>query len=78
MLADISNSPIHIQPEWYFLHLYAILRSIPNKVGGLLAFVLALLVIPLLIIVSNVQPIKQSIGYYGAAFVFLFINILLL
>nr|QOX09671.1 cytochrome b [Harpovoluta charcoti] len=27
-------TPIHIQPEWYFLFAYAILRSIPNKLGG--------------------------------------------
>jgi len=40
--SDLSNSPLHIQPEWYFLHLYAILRSIPNKLGGLLGFFLAL------------------------------------
>nr|YP_001023672.1 cytochrome b [Hexamermis agrotis]ABM79873.1 cytochrome b [Hexamermis agrotis] len=36
-------SPIHIQPEWYFLQYYAILRAIPNKLGGVLFFVLALL-----------------------------------
>jgi ubiquinol-cytochrome c reductase cytochrome b subunit len=27
-------TPVHIQPEWYFLFAYAILRSIPNKLGG--------------------------------------------
>ena len=26
-------TPVHIQPEWYFLPMYAILRSIPNKLG---------------------------------------------
>ena len=30
-------TPEHIQPEWYFLFAYAILRSIPNKLGGVLA-----------------------------------------
>lgn len=42
-------TPIHIQPEWYFLFAYAILRSIPNKLGGVLALagsVLILFVIP--------------------------------
>jgi ubiquinol-cytochrome c reductase cytochrome b subunit len=29
-------TPTHIQPEWYFLFAYAILRSIPNKLGGVL------------------------------------------
>jgi len=32
-------TPVHIQPEWYFLFAYAILRSIPNKLGGAIALV---------------------------------------
>nr|AUJ22878.1 cytochrome b [Apocephalus antennatus] len=43
-------TPVHIQPEWYFLFAYAILRSIPNKLGGVLALVLSiaiLLILPL-------------------------------
>jgi len=31
--------PTHIQPGWYFLFAYAILRSIPNKLGGIIALV---------------------------------------
>ena len=38
-------TPIHIQPEWYFLWLYAILRSIPNKLGGVIALAIALVVL---------------------------------
>nr|AAK71835.1 cytochrome b [Enteromius gurneyi] len=44
-------TPPHIKPEWYFLFAYAILRSIPNKLGGVLALllsILVLMVIPLL------------------------------
>nr|YP_010322854.1 cytochrome b [Cornularia pabloi]UKP87542.1 apocytochrome b [Cornularia pabloi] len=41
-------TPVHIQPEWYFLFVYAILRSIPNKLGGVLAMASSLLV-PLLL-----------------------------
>nr|AFN06959.1 cytochrome b [Garra bicornuta] len=44
-------TPPHIKPEWYFLFAYAILRSIPNKLGGvlaLLASILVLLAVPLL------------------------------
>lgn len=38
--ANLISRPVHIQPEWYFLFLYAILRAVPNKLGGvvLLAF----------------------------------------
>nr|AEP27552.1 cytochrome b [Hylobius abietis] len=35
-------TPIHIQPEWYFLFAYAILRSIPNKLGGVAALVFSI------------------------------------
>ena len=37
--ANPINTPPHIQPEWYFLFAYAILRSIPNKLGGVIALV---------------------------------------
>ncbi len=38
-------TPTHIQPEWYFLFAYAILRSIPNKLGGVLGLVSAVIVL---------------------------------
>lgn len=38
-------TPVHIQPEWYFLFAYAILRSIPNKLGGVIALVVSVLVL---------------------------------
>nr|YP_009442031.1 cytochrome b [Cyclorhipidion bodoanus]AOY40252.1 cytochrome b [Cyclorhipidion bodoanus] len=38
-------TPVHIQPEWYFLFAYAILRSIPNKLGGVLALVLSIAIL---------------------------------
>nr|QLY90277.1 cytochrome b [Pherbellia dubia] len=41
-------TPIHIQPEWYFLFAYAILRSIPNKLGGVIALVLSIAIIAIL------------------------------
>jgi len=44
-----SETPHHIQPEWYFLFAYGILRSVPNKLGGfigLLASVSVLFFLP--------------------------------
>jgi len=38
-------TPTHIQPEWYFLPIYAILRSIPNKLGGVLGLLGSVLVL---------------------------------
>ena len=49
--ADPLKTPPHIVPEWYFLPFYAILRSIPDKLGGVLAIggaLVALLVLPFL------------------------------
>nr|ABO64869.1 cytochrome b [Danionella dracula]BAW88937.1 cytochrome b [Danionella dracula] len=44
-------TPPHIKPEWYFLFAYAILRSIPSKLGGVMALlfsILVLLLVPIL------------------------------
>nr|YP_010534076.1 cytochrome b [Amblyomma latum]UXX50171.1 cytochrome b [Amblyomma latum] len=45
---DMANpmiTPIHIQPEWYFLFAYAILRSIPNKLGGVIALIMSIMIL---------------------------------
>nr|AFQ38092.1 cytochrome b [Catamblyrhynchus diadema] len=46
--ANPLTTPPHIKPEWYFLFAYAILRSIPNKLGGVLALAASILVLFLL------------------------------
>nr|QIV24625.1 cytochrome b [Papunya picta] len=46
-------TPVHIQPEWYFLFAYAILRSIPNKLGGVIALVLSIAILYLLPIINK-------------------------
>lgn len=38
-------TPIHIMPEWYFLFAYTILRTIPNKLGGVLMLVFSIVVL---------------------------------
>nr|AGM52527.1 cytochrome b [Balaenoptera physalus] len=43
--ANPLSTPAHIKPEWYFLFAYAILRSIPNKLGGVLALLLSILIL---------------------------------
>jgi len=51
IIANPISTPAHIVPEWYFLFAYAILRSIPNKLGGvlgLLSSILLLLTLPFL------------------------------
>jgi len=51
-------TPIHIQPEWYFLFAYAILRSIPNKLGGVIALIMSIII--LLIMPFTKTPIKST------------------
>nr|YP_009441732.1 cytochrome b [Anatis ocellata]AOY39277.1 cytochrome b [Anatis ocellata] len=43
--ANPLSTPAHIQPEWYFLFAYAILRSIPNKLGGVIALVMSIAIL---------------------------------
>lgn len=55
-------TPIHIKPEWYFLWLYAILRSIPNKLGGVLALFAALLI--LFVLPFTTTSLKRGLPFY--------------
>jgi len=62
LLANPLVTPVHIKPEWYFLWVYAILRSIPNKLGGVLALFSALLILFILPISANIN--KKSLTFY--------------
>nr|YP_010700930.1 cytochrome b [Ctenodiscus crispatus]WCI21145.1 cytochrome b [Ctenodiscus crispatus] len=61
-------TPIHIQPEWYFLFAYAILRSIPNKLGGVIALIASILILFIIPFThtsmnqaSTFRPISQTL-----------------
>jgi ubiquinol-cytochrome c reductase cytochrome b subunit len=43
--ANPMVTPTHIVPEWYFLPFYAILRSVPNKLGGVVLLLLSIIVL---------------------------------
>nr|WPN89802.1 cytochrome b [Fenusa sp. 1 GYN-2023a] len=55
-------TPPHIKPEWYFLFAYAILRSIPNKLGGVIALVMSILIL-IVLSFSNKMNFK-SMNFY--------------
>uniref|UniRef100_A0AAU8L453 Cytochrome b n=1 Tax=Cyphochilus crataceus TaxID=1453293 RepID=A0AAU8L453_9SCAR len=55
-------TPVHIQPEWYFLFAYAILRSIPNKLGGVIALVLSIAILFIMPFMNNKK--FQSTQFY--------------
>jgi ubiquinol-cytochrome c reductase cytochrome b subunit len=74
--ASPLNSPIHIVPEWYFLFIYAILRAVPNKIGGVLALCGALVCIFLLSQLQ--QEWKTSINTFYKCQFWLFVRIFLM
>nr|AFX67446.1 cytochrome b [Iriatherina werneri] len=59
--ANPLMTPPHIKPEWYFLFAYAILRSIPNKLGGVLALLFSILVLMLVPILHTSK--QQSLTF---------------
>nr|YP_010561813.1 cytochrome b [Ammothea calmani]UYX57761.1 cytochrome b [Ammothea calmani] len=77
--ANSLVTPIHIQPEWYFLFAYAILRSIPNKLGGVMALISSMLILMTLPITMKMK--FQSFKFYPLNKLFMwlfFINIIML
>nr|WMV00464.1 cytochrome b [Rhodopsalta microdora] len=79
MLGDPDNftpanplvTPKHIQPEWYFLFAYAILRSIPNKLGGVIALFMSIFILMFVPFLNNSSfmglnnyPINQILFWY--------------
>lgn len=56
-------TPVHIQPEWYFLFAYAILRSIPNKLGGVIALFISLLVLFTIPLTTGMYKFR-GLSYY--------------
>nr|VFU78625.1 Cytochrome b oxydase [Bragasellus peltatus] len=60
--ANPLSTPLHIQPEWYYLFAYAILRSIPNKLGGVISLVLSIVI--LYIIPLSSKKLFRSDRFY--------------
>lgn len=58
-IANPIVTPIHIKPEWYFLFAYAILRSIPNKLGGVIALIMSILILIFIPFIKK-RKIKQG------------------
>jgi len=86
LLGDVENfspanplvTPIHIQPEWYFLFAYAILRSIPNKLGGVIALVASIRILFILPLISS-YSLRGNQFYPNNQFIFwVFLNMVIL
>lgn len=64
-------TPIHIKPEWYFLFAYAILRSIPNKIGGVVALLIRIFI--LYIKVFQFINFKIKFNFFKKIFLLIFL-----
>lgn len=53
ILANPMVTPAHIVPEWYFLPFYAILRSIPDKLQGVILMLLSIFIMIIFPIIIN-------------------------
>lgn len=60
--ANPLSTPLHIKPEWYFLWAYTILRSIPNKLGGVVTIFTAILILGSLPL-THIHA-QQGLQYY--------------
>lgn len=71
--ANSLVTPLHIQPEWYFLPAYAILRSIPKKLGGVVSLVMFIVVLcfPPLLYKKKIFATKKT-NFRGISFSFNF------
>ena len=79
IMANPMITPAHIVPEWYFLPFYAILRSIPNKLGGVLAMLGAIVVLFIIPFIHNSKIRSASFRpLYRKAFWLLVCDFLLL
>nr|AAD32663.1 cytochrome b [Isoodon macrourus] len=75
--ANPLNTPPHIKPGWYFLLAYAIPRSIPNKLGGVLALLMSILVLLVILLLHTskqrslmFRPISQTLFWLLTADLF--------
>nr|ABV44681.1 cytochrome b [Presbytis melalophos] len=76
--ANPLNTPPHIKPEWYFLFAYAILRSIPNKLGGVLALLLSILILAVMPLLHKSKQQSMSFRPLSQFLLWLLISILLI
>jgi len=77
--ANPLSTPAHIVPEWYFLPFYAILRSIPDKLGGVAAMISAILILLMLPLINTSQIRSSKFRpIFGIAYWFLVSDFILL
>nr|AKM70064.1 cytochrome b [Neothoracaphis yanonis] len=73
IMANPMITPNHIQPEWYFLFSYSILRAIPNKLGGVMALMMSILILLILPLLNNKKFLSNKFYPINKAMFWMFI-----
>jgi ubiquinol-cytochrome c reductase cytochrome b/c1 subunit len=76
--ANPGVTPPHIVPEWYYLPFYAILRSIPNKLAGVVAMFGAILILAFLPWLDNAKTRSSKYRPLAKQFFWVFVVVCLL
>nr|YP_009059153.1 cytochrome b [Cervaphis quercus]AGQ46315.1 cytochrome b [Cervaphis quercus] len=74
IMANPMITPNHIQPEWYFLFSYSILRAIPNKLGGVMALLMSILILLILPMMNNKKFLSNKFYPINKMMFWMFIN----
>jgi len=85
-LGDVENfipanplvTPVHIQPEWYFLFAYAILRSIPRKLGGVICLILSIAILLILPFTQSSKIQSNKNFLLNQTLFWLYVNLVIL
>ena len=75
--ANPAVTPAHIVPEWYYLPFYAILRSIPNKLAGVIAMFSAIIVLAFLPWLDSAKTRSSKYRPLAKQFFWIFVAICL-
>nr|DBA43895.1 TPA_asm: CYTB [Bombus personatus] len=62
-MANPMITPVHIKPEWYFLFAYSILRTIPNKLGGVIMLFMSIFILYIIPLI-NLNNLKNNKFYF--------------
>nr|NP_579961.2 cytochrome b [Necator americanus]CAD10446.2 cytochrome b [Necator americanus] len=74
--ADPMMSPVHIVPEWYFLFAYAILRAIPNKILGVVALLMSIVIFYFFVLINNYTSCLNKLNKF-LVFIFIVVSVVL-
>nr|AKM70142.1 cytochrome b [Greenidea kuwanai] len=78
IMANPMITPNHIQPEWYFLFSYSILRAIPNKLGGVIALLMSILILLILPMFNNKKFLSNKFYPLNKILFWIFITMFIL